>query len=301
MRRSVVVPAAWPRRSFWPQVLAFVLLSGFASAQTTDPETRVTEGIQLRMQGRDSEALEQFRRAAEDAPNSPRVLGHLALALHANQQWLESERIMLEVVRAKDDPWVLRHQAELEKSLESVQDHLAWLEVDTPVLGSLSINGELVGTAPSNGPMRVVATACTVKITAPNRVPIAKTVNIGARQYLKVYLLEPTAPSAPQASEEPRTRAPADTRVQSQPIPRARRKDVGLMLLGAGAAGLAASIALGIDALVLRDRSRSKCSEAECSIDSIKTDARGRQSATAATISFVTGATALGVSAVLLW
>lgn len=301
MRRSEVVSAAWPRRSFWPQVLAFVLLSGFASAQTTDPEALVTEGIQLRKEGRDPEALDRFRKAAEEAPSSPRILGHLALALHATEQWLESERVMLEVVRAKDDPWVLRHQAELAQSLESVQDHLAWLEVDTPVPGSLSINGQIVGTAPTNGPLRVVAATCIVKLTAPNRAPIAKTITILARQSLKLYLIEPTAPSAPQASDEPRPRAPADTRAPSQPLPRSRRKDVGLMLLGAGAAGLAASIALGIDALVLRDRSRNQCNQAECSLDSVKADARGRQSATVATISFVTGATALGVSAVLLW
>jgi hypothetical protein len=280
-----------------------VLLSGLAGAQTAEPETLVTEGIQLRKQGRDTEALERFQKAAEQSPDSPRVLGHLALALHATEQWLKSERVMLEVLRSKDDIWVLRHQAELEKSLESVQDHLAWLEVDSPISGSLWINDVNVGNAPTAGPIRVLANTCVIKLTAPNRPPITKLISIPARHHLNVYMIETIAPMVP----PPPVAAPRHTSTQiassasKAPSPNGARHGIGLTLLGAGVAGIVTSVAVGVDALVQRDRSRRECNEHKCSIDGIKLDALGRHSATLATISFAAGAAALGVSAVLLW
>ena len=261
----------------------------------------MNQGIQLRQEGRDSDALARFREAAGLAPSSPRILGHLALALHATQQWLESERIMQDVVQATNDAWVVRHEAELKQSLEDVQDHLAWLEVDTPVPGTLWIDDTLVGEAPTRSPIRVVASTCVLTLKGPNRLPIVKTVSIPARRHWYLYLIE-TAAIGPPTPTVPRVAMPSGASPSNQPLAASKKRGLGLTLLGVGTAGLVASVALGIDALVLRNQRDKECdSKTGCSREGVQLDGRGRQTATLATLSFVTGVTSLSVSTVLLW
>jgi hypothetical protein len=287
-----------PRR--WLILLALTLLPRLSSAQAVDTETLVSQGIELRKQGRDSEALSRFREAATREPTSPRILGHLSLALHATEQWIESERLMQEVLRAVDDPWVTRHITELQQSLESVQAHLAWLEVDAPSPGRLWIDGTPVGGVPTAQPIRVVAHPCELKLELPNRPIIVRTVEVrpGSRQYVVLTAPELPEPSPKSVNPLVQTQEPKAARVTvNSPL----RRGLGFTLLGVASASLVAGVAFGIDALVLHNRAKDECTQSECTTRGVRLDARGRQTATFSTISFALGASSLGASAVLLW
>lgn len=301
MRATEDSSARWSRWCRWPLLLALMLLSEVSNAQPRDPEILVGQGIQLRQEGRDADALALFRQAAGIAPDSPRILGHLALALHATHQWLESERVMQNVIRAADDDWVVRHEAELTQSLEKVQDHLAWLEIDTPLPGKLWLDDTLIGEAPTRSPLRVVAKPCVLRLEIPNRLPIVRSVTIPARRHWQLYLID-TAAVSPAAPAPARAAKVSDARPSPPPPPPSRRNGLGLALLGFGSAGILAGVALGIDALVLRNERDKECAgKPECSRRGVELDGRGRQAATLAEISFVAGASTMGASAVLLW
>lgn len=283
-----------------PFFLVLTLLSRLGGAQVFDTEALVAQGIELRKQGRDTEALSQFREAAARNPKSPRILGHLSLALHATEHWIESEQIMQEVVRAVDDPWVARHAIELQQSLAKVQEHLAWLEVDSPAPGKLRIDGLSVGDVPTRQPIRVVARPCELTLELPNRPPLVKTVEVraGSRQYVVFAESELPKPTPKSISQPAQTREPQLARA---PVATQWRRGFGLTLLGFASAGLIAGVAFGIDSLVLRNRAQGECIQAECSARGVQLDARARQTATLSTISFSLGASTLGASAVLLW
>lgn len=272
------------------------------AAQTEEVEQLVTEGIGLRVQGREVEALERFRKAVALAPSSLRAQGHLALSLHAQGHWVESERVMQQVLNASADEWVTRHISELRESLQAVQGHLAWLEVDAPGPGEIWIDGAFVGTLPIRGPVRVAAQHCSLDLRYPGRASTRRTIDIPAGQYLRLALVEA-------APEQPSERNPRERTVSKRtepepgaPIRNSKTSSIGMLLLGIGTAGLVAGATLGINAILLRRERDKECDPTlGCTADGIALDARGRQSAQLADISLVVGVAGMGIGAVLVW
>jgi hypothetical protein len=293
---------------YWRLILLVFLMAEAAAAQPLDADELVVQGIELRKQGRDQEALERFRLAAAQSPSSPRLLGHLSLALHATEQWVESEQLMQEVLKAADDPWVIRHTAELKQSLDAVQDHLAWLHVESFAEGQLWLDGMRIKAPPNGDPLRVVARRCEIKLEIAGRPTITRTIDVPARSHWYVVM---TAPSVPEkvspktaellsrTAELPSKTSPAE-RPRSAPKSSLRRT-FGTAVLGVAVTGLVTGVSLGIDAYVLRHRSRKECDGSVCSAEGIELYGRGRQAAALSTIALVVGTTSLGAAVVLLW
>jgi hypothetical protein len=286
---------------YWRLILLVFLLAGAAAAQPLDADELVVQGIELRKQGRDQEALERFRLAAAQSPASPRLLGHLSLALHATEQWVESEQLMQEVLKAADDPWVVRHTAELKQSLDAVQDHLAWLHVESSAEGQLWLDGMRINAPPSGDPLRVVARRCELKLEIPGRPTITRTIDVPPRSHWYVVMTDPNVPEkvSPKTAVLLTRTAPP---VQPRSAPKSSlRHTFGTAVLGVAVTGLVTGVSLGIDAYVLRHRSRKECDGSVCSAEGIALYGRGRQAAALSTIALVVGTTSLGAAVVLLW
>src|ERR1700755_329211 len=77
----------------WLLAAASLAVSSSSSTQAfaqQHVEALLHEGVSLRRQGRDEEALEVFRRAHAEAP-TPRTSAQMALAAQAVGNWVEAE------------------------------------------------------------------------------------------------------------------------------------------------------------------------------------------------------------------
>jgi hypothetical protein len=208
---------------------------------------------------------------------------------------------MQEVLKASDDPWVVRHAAELKQSLNAVQDHLAWLHVESSVEGQLWLDGARIEALSSGDPIRVVARRCELKLEVQGRPPITRTIDVPPRSHWYIVMTEPNVPEkvSPKTAQVPLRSIPPE---RSRSVPKnSWRRAFGTAGLGVAAAGLVTGLSLGIDAYVLRHRSKKECDGNVCSAEGVQLDGRGRQAATLSTIAFVVGTTSLGAAVVLLW
>jgi hypothetical protein len=157
-----------------------LLLVAAAPARASEPDRLIAEGVALRRQGRDRDALERFRRANALAP-SPRAVGQMGFAEQALGRWVDSERDLSTALASPRDPWVMKNREPLERSLALVAAHLGTLEVTgTPAGAEVRIDGEPAGALPLAAPVRVVAGTITVEIAAHEHVSVARPVAVPA-------------------------------------------------------------------------------------------------------------------------
>ena len=187
----------------WPAVVRAQEPS--SSAASESDEELIAAGVELRKQGQDAEALARFERAYALRP-SPHAAAQIGLAHQALAQWIEAERSLIEALHAPDD-WVTRHRAPLESSLAAVQAHLGWLRVDSNVAGAeVSVGGQVVGRAPLERPIRVVAGDVLLEVTAPGYDRIQRTVHVEAKtqrdEVLTFVAPQGPPPSSPGVGQE---------------------------------------------------------------------------------------------------
>src|SRR5580692_7273665 len=122
---------------------ASLLVTGAAGAQdTTD---LVQQGVQLRREGHDVEALAVFARALA-MDGTPRTRAQVALAEQALGFWLEAERDLSAALSAGEGPWFVQHREALNTALEAIRRRLATLSLEVNVEGAeLWINGARAG------------------------------------------------------------------------------------------------------------------------------------------------------------
>jgi hypothetical protein len=217
-----------------------------ASSQEPAEEDLIAIGIHLRKEGRDAEALGTFERAYAQH-RSPRAAAQIALAHHALAQWREAERGLLEALESSDDAWIARNRVYLEESLTVVQAHLAWLEVDSNVVGAeVWVGGEPYGRLPLAAPLRVVAGEVAVDVRAPGYAAIQREFQVPANSRVRVALTFVVEPG-------PEPRANAETpSMPSLPAghPSSARRTAGWITL----AGAGALVLVGIAGVVIRER-----------------------------------------------
>ncbi|MFO0604490.1 MAG: tetratricopeptide repeat protein [Polyangiales bacterium] len=307
-------------RSSWSLrlALALVLTSGTVHAQAADPDALVREGVSLRRQQRDAEALAAFERAWAARP-SPMVRAQVALAEQALGRWRAADAHLREALDASD-PWVDRNRAMLTDALGAIDERLGALEVIGPPDGAtLAIDGEAVATFPLNGPVRWPLGAAAVSIRCDGHAPAERQVTfergVLVRETIALRPLPPPAPVAP--VEPPAVLAPVV--VAAPPVlpvtPRRARESsrgagvgpwvLGGAGLGLGAVGLAVSLVLRDDALAsLR---AIGCAEGDGAVtcpraagDAARSfHARGEAASVGVDVSIAVGASALAGAA--LW
>lgn len=213
-RVSLIVQADHARWSgAWPLALAFALvaLAPRAALAQQDPlEARYEQGVALRGQHRDADALVLFR-AIYAETHAPRALAQMGLAEAALGQWSEAEGHLSEALGAATDPWVQRNRAVLDGAQRTIRDHLGSLEVTSPTAGAeVWVQGRRVASLPMAQPARVVAGTVTFEVRAPGHVTVMRVATVApngfARESVELTAAAaaastpsttPTAPTAP--------------------------------------------------------------------------------------------------------
>lgn len=173
---------------------------------TAQEEALVREGVELRRQGRDEDAVAVLRRAYA-LRGSPRATGQLALAEQSLGRWVRAEFLLRNALRAEDDPWVARNRDVLTGALTVAEQHLATVEVLGGVDGSeLRVDDERVGTLPTDRSLRVAAGSARVSCVSPEGVVTTRVLELAPRGVGRVSFPTPAlvlaAPLAPPRARE---------------------------------------------------------------------------------------------------
>jgi hypothetical protein len=261
----------------------------------------LARGIALRKQGRDAEALAMFEQAYALRPSSHAV-AQMAIAHQALGQWIEAERGLAMALNDTDDPWIARYRVQLERSLSAVQEHLAWLQVDSNVAGAeVWIAREPRGRVPLDR-MRVVAGEVSVEVRAPGYPPIQRQLLAEAKSVVRAdftFTRRATIES-PSASGSSAGGHANDT------APRPPKRTAGWIALGAAGGllltGVAASVTREWEAQIYNDD--SKCGPAGGLLRSARCGTNrdiGLAAQTVAIVAYIGGGIAAVASGLLLF
>jgi hypothetical protein len=232
-----------------------IALSAGAEAQSVraenpEADTFVAEGIQLRAQGRDDEALRAFQKAAALDPDSVRVQIHLATVYQALGNWLLADEYLSKALARQNHPYVNRHRQTLEAAKRVIDSNVGQLEVDgEPAGAEVRLNGRLVGTLPLAAPIKSTIGSYQLEVRRDGHYSIQRPIVItGGALVRESIRLEPLPAGPPdRGATEPRGNMPDGM-------------DEGhsswLTWSLVGAAGVAGATSIG--ALVFRERYASR-------------------------------------------
>jgi hypothetical protein len=291
-------------------MLASVGAASPATAQPQGADAITRHGLDLRREGRDAEALDEFRRAyALDA--APRTLAQIALAEQALGRWVDAEAHLVQALAASGDGWIGSHRGVLQSGLATIRQHLGSLDVDVDVTGAeLWVNGAQVATAPLAAPMRVEAGSVVLEVRAPGYATARRMTNVdpggSSREAVHLVPLAPSGslPQAPSASVPPTGSAPPEVAppitvvVVDRPL-----RTTAYVWLGAGVVGILAGTYFGVRTLTTKSDRDQECGgpNGSCSLRGVVLDAEARNFAVRSTASFAGGLVAAGVGAALFW
>ncbi|HEX3694291.1 MAG TPA: PEGA domain-containing protein [Polyangia bacterium] len=159
-------------------MLAILLASRTVVAAGNDVESLIREGISLRREGNDQDALERFRKAYALAA-TPRALAQIALAEQALGLWNDAAVHVRTALQSVADPWIAKNRAVLEEAVQTIENHLGKLDIrGTPAGTEVHVEGRVVGVLPLTHPIELPVGNTTVHLSAPGRSPITRTVTI---------------------------------------------------------------------------------------------------------------------------
>ncbi|MBX2810894.1 MAG: PEGA domain-containing protein [Myxococcales bacterium] len=151
------------------------------SALGQDVQQLLVEGIALREQGRDTDALNKFRDAYA-LSGSPRALAQIALAEQALGRWLQARKHLDKALSATKNPWITRYRGALLSGMNTIRSRLGQLEVVSSVEGAkLVINGKPVGRTPLSEPIWVVAGTVVIRAEADGYWPIVRQIEVPSK------------------------------------------------------------------------------------------------------------------------
>jgi hypothetical protein len=170
---------------------------------TSRSDALIEQGMQLRREGKDEEALTIFAEAASLDPESVRARVHLAAAHQALGHWLEAEALLADLLQEADDAYVERHRATLLLAQEFVGRHLGTLLIAGQPEGAVvKVDGRSLGTLPLTKALRLAVGSYQLEVTRPGYYPLQRPIDIGAGSTLRESLaLAPLAEAAPAAPE----------------------------------------------------------------------------------------------------
>jgi hypothetical protein len=230
---------------FTALALACAARTARADTDAAEAERLISEGVALRQQAKDAEALADFTRAFE-LTHDPRARAQMGLAEEALGQWVLAETHLQEALAA-DSAWITRHRGDLSGALEDIRGHLGSLEVLEGTAGAeVLVNGLSVGRMPLTKPLRVPAGTVALEVRAPGFVPVARSVNVPANGVARetVGLARDEAWRAPAALRSDGAVAPiATTALAAASV---SRTDWRRVAAWASAGGAVASLAVGI-------------------------------------------------------
>lgn len=179
-------------------------------ASAADANDLLAEGVRLRREQKDQQALPVFREAVRQQA-TPRALAQLGLCEQALGLWVGAEGHIQAALKSLDDPWVRKNARTLDEALKVVQATLGSIEPwGTPPGAQISVDGDVVGKLPLAQPLRATEGRHVLNVTAPNHLSVSRAVNVRAgglwREHIalaRVEAPEPPPLSAPAAETPP--------------------------------------------------------------------------------------------------
>jgi len=273
-------------RSSSSAAIAVFVVAVSASADELDADALVQQGIELRREQRDVEALAVFRRAFELSP-TPRTRAQIALAEQALAKWVDAERDLRAALEHADDPWIAKNVEVLRGSLKTIEEHLATVRVEGPPGASVRVNGAAVGTLPL-APVRVVAGTVHLELEAKGYERATRTVDAPPGTTAKESFTLVAAPESPIVAPTPRE-------------PESHRGFLlGAGLLGVGVTSLAVGTWFGIRTFERKGERDEHCGPLGCDALGLAADREARDAAMVSTITFSIGLVATTVGTIVL-
>lgn len=154
-------------------------------AQAVEAERLETEGVALRSQSRNAEALDRFRRAYALCGGA-RALGRMGLAEGAMERFVDAEVHLGQALSGTSDPWIESYRRDLETARSRASARLATLELsgDGPA-AEVVMQGEVLGRWPAQRRFRVVAGAVTFTLRAAGCAATTRSVTVSAESTLR--------------------------------------------------------------------------------------------------------------------
>jgi hypothetical protein len=148
---------------------ALLSVSSSASAQeSAEVEAILKRGIQLRRDGQDEAALAVFQEAETQAPNSVRVLLHVATAAQAASKWLLADEYLKKADSHNNDPYYQRYKAEIEEVRNTTAQRVGHFRaVGEPSGAEVILNGQVVGTLPMENPKTLESGTYVLEVNKP--------------------------------------------------------------------------------------------------------------------------------------
>jgi len=226
-------------------VLALALGPTAAWAERDDPDGLIGQGLKAMRKGDYQAALDAFRRAHRARP-TPRSHTEIGLAEQALHLWVEAEADLASALAEPGDAWLQEHRPLIEKALADIRSHLGLLSIESgPPGAEVEIDGKPRGLLPLTAPIFLRPGPATVEITAPERQPWRRQVDIVSGETTRVApIFEPIdlpvtpAPAAPVAVSQAVQPPP--------PEPRTARAMGWLALVAGGAAAASGGYLLSV-------------------------------------------------------
>ena len=203
--------------------IASFLLSFSASAQAQSAfEQWMDEGVRMRTERRDVEALHAFQQAYAIEPR-PVVLAQIGLAEQALERWADAEAHLSEALTQVDDPWISANAETLGASLSVVRGHLGTLRVIGPedaIALQVEVDERAAGSATT--PMRLAVGRHHVRVLEPRdggpaRVRLEQDVTITPGGVLELAF-SATSTSASSSARVPPTPLPSPEEAASEAV-----------------------------------------------------------------------------------
>jgi hypothetical protein len=191
------------------------------TARAADNNALLAEGVRLRRDRKDQQALAVFQEAVRQQA-TPRALAQLGLCEQALGLWVSAESHIQAALKYPDDPWIRKHARTLEESLTVVQETLGSLEPwGTPAGAEISLDGEVVGTLPLAQPLRATEGRHVLNVKAPRHLPLSRVVNVRPgelwREHVALAPAEAPAPARPAPTVEGAPASPGPTGIAAAP------------------------------------------------------------------------------------
>jgi hypothetical protein len=284
--------------------------SGTAGADESPARALLEQGIALRREGRDEDALPLFEAANRIAP-SPCARAQIGLAKEALHRWLDAEASLQEALASPQDPWVERHRDSLVRALDIASTHLGWIQVRVdPRAARVLVNGR---EGPADGtPSRVEAGSVSLVVGATDYRSEDRVVSVdpGAVIRSDVVLNRALPQETAATSEEPlvlerAARPQAAANSETLGPERDRRSTdtrwlvaAPLFAVGAIAAGLGTWS--GLEAIAAARTRNAHCSDLYCDPPGLAADRDARRWSTLSTVGLGVGTAAVVAGAAWL-
>lgn len=163
-----------------------VCFAGAAGAQVStdgadhpEADRYVAEGIAMRAEGKDAEALKLFEKAAEIDPGSVRVQIHLATVHQALGNWLLADDYLTSALEHQNHPYIHRHRQSLDDARRVIDANIGRFAVEgQPAGAEVRLNGRLVGTLPLAEPVRATVGSYTLDVRLEGHYPSQRPISI---------------------------------------------------------------------------------------------------------------------------